>query len=330
MRDREPIFERAVGRWRSILHQLGIEVPDRPMKQVPCPICAGETRFRFDDKDGRGTWICNKCGAGNGCDLVMKVLGVDWKGMCQAVERVLPSTVIVMPKRTRGVDPEIYRNLWRSSQPLSGNDPASWYLKARRIDLDTWPSQLRFAPRMTYRHEDGSKTQHPALLAMFLSPDASAFTIYATYLDATGRKANVPIAKRNAHLPVPSGGAVRLAQSAETMGVAPGVETALSAMMMHDIPVWATCNDGNLIKWQPPPTARNLIIFGDHDVSFSGQHAAYSLAYRLRNERQEGAPRFASVEVRIPGISVERDLEGTDWNDLRVAQASPLSREAAD
>ncbi len=36
----------------------------------------GKTRFRFDDKEGRGTWICNHCGAGDGADLAMKVTGM--------------------------------------------------------------------------------------------------------------------------------------------------------------------------------------------------------------------------------------------------------------
>ena len=38
-----------------------------------CPVCGGSDRFRFDDKEGRGTWFCNQCGAGDGLKLVESV-----------------------------------------------------------------------------------------------------------------------------------------------------------------------------------------------------------------------------------------------------------------
>ena len=59
-------------RWEEILLQLGIYLP-RLNKHGPCPCCGGKDRFRFDDKDGRGTWFCNQCGNGDGLDLIAKV-----------------------------------------------------------------------------------------------------------------------------------------------------------------------------------------------------------------------------------------------------------------
>lgn len=328
MLDRTPLHERARGRWPSILASLGIAVPQRPQQHGPCPKCEGTDRFRFDNKDGRGTWICNRCGAGSGVELVKLVKGVEFREAAKLIESVLPDSVLVVPKAKRGVDPEIYRNLWRSAQPLSGSDPASWYLRSRGIELDQWPSQIRYAPRMTYRYPDGRREQHPAMLALYVSPDAGEFTVHATYLDVQGGKARVPEVKRLAPMPVPRGGAVRLAPSAETMGVSTGIETALSAMAMHDLPVWATLNDGNLMKWEPPPTCKHVVIFGDNDRSFSGQLAAFSLAHRLRTMRDDGALRFGTVDVRIPGMECGRDAEDTDWNDLH--RASIQSRDAWD
>lgn len=67
-------------RWRdAILPALGINVPSTKSKHGPCPICGGKDRFRFDDRDGRGTWLCNPdigCGAGDGFSLVQKAK--DW------------------------------------------------------------------------------------------------------------------------------------------------------------------------------------------------------------------------------------------------------------
>lgn len=61
-------------RWQDILPQLGITVPAHH-KHGACPYCGGKDRFRFDDQQGRGTWFCNHCGAGDGLSLVALVHG---------------------------------------------------------------------------------------------------------------------------------------------------------------------------------------------------------------------------------------------------------------
>ncbi|EGM6703827.1 hypothetical protein IIK97_004061 [Salmonella enterica subsp. enterica serovar Nigeria] len=66
---------RTQGRWRDILGQHGILMPPRN-RHGSCPHCGGKDRFRFDDKDGRGTWYCNQCGTGDGVDLLCKCLGI--------------------------------------------------------------------------------------------------------------------------------------------------------------------------------------------------------------------------------------------------------------
>ncbi len=64
----------ARGHWPRILPALGVKVIKN--RHMPCPVCQGTDRFRFDDIDGRGTWICNQCGAGDGMDLVKKALSI--------------------------------------------------------------------------------------------------------------------------------------------------------------------------------------------------------------------------------------------------------------
>lgn len=64
---------KANGQWQSILSNLGAEVPLNT--HTACPHCGGKDRFRFDDKDGNGTFICSQCGSGDGLDLVQRVLG---------------------------------------------------------------------------------------------------------------------------------------------------------------------------------------------------------------------------------------------------------------
>lgn len=53
-----------------IFPAVGIKLHGNGKKHQPCPLCGGTDRFRCDDKDGTGSWICNQCGAGTGYTLV--------------------------------------------------------------------------------------------------------------------------------------------------------------------------------------------------------------------------------------------------------------------
>lgn len=78
----------AKGRWPDVLAMLSIKVPASPRAQVPCPACGGKDRFRFDD-DGRGAHFCNVCGAGDGLELVKKVMQCDISSAAQMVADAL-------------------------------------------------------------------------------------------------------------------------------------------------------------------------------------------------------------------------------------------------
>ena len=77
------VVKAAEGLWPDILRRLVIDV--LPVGQGgPCPACGGDDRFTFDDKGGRGTFICRKCPdetdaynmAGDGVELVRRVASV--------------------------------------------------------------------------------------------------------------------------------------------------------------------------------------------------------------------------------------------------------------
>src|SRR5438270_7645368 len=81
--------ERARGRWREILPLLGIETRFLQNKHGPVPLCGGKDRFRFDDRDGAGSYYCNQCGAGAGLVLVRKLHGWDFKTACDEIDRIV-------------------------------------------------------------------------------------------------------------------------------------------------------------------------------------------------------------------------------------------------
>lgn len=78
--DTNSIREAAKGKWRQILAGLGIDVPGSPKQHGPCPACGGKDRFRFDDKEDRGTWFCNQCNPrhGDGFALIQNVFSCDF------------------------------------------------------------------------------------------------------------------------------------------------------------------------------------------------------------------------------------------------------------
>ena len=82
------VAEAAQGKWPVILQMLRIDLPENG-RHGPCPKCGGKDRFRLDDLDGRGTWICSQCGNGDGLDLVKLVTGYSVRKAAQEVAQVL-------------------------------------------------------------------------------------------------------------------------------------------------------------------------------------------------------------------------------------------------
>jgi putative DNA primase/helicase len=113
------------------------------------------------------------------------------------------------------------------------------------------------------------------------------------------------------------GSAVRLAPVGAdgVLGVAEGIETALSASLIHAMPVWSCMSESNLSQFVPPPGVRKLVVFGDNDPNFVGQAAAYALARRV------------STQLKIDA-AVEIPRRGKDWND-ELSEMAISDKEAA-
>jgi putative DNA primase/helicase len=85
------------GRWPDLLAGLAGLTPEQLTdKHQPCPCCGGADRYRFDDKDGSGSWFCNQCGGrdgagggGTGIDLLMRVTGWQYAEACRHIEQRL-------------------------------------------------------------------------------------------------------------------------------------------------------------------------------------------------------------------------------------------------
>lgn len=275
--DVESLTEEARGRWYGIFRHFGIEVGDG--KHTACPICGpgnNSHRFRFDDKDGSGSWICNQCGAGKGLTLLIKALNIDFVTACKELEKVVGKVEKHDVKPEKKASPERLREMFKASKPIENGDPVVWYLNKRGIVA--FPTTLRYG--RTWEYE--TKQDQDAMLAVFSRADGEAVTIHRTFVKdgdkldiESPRKVMPPLKKM-------TGGAVRLYPQAEEMGIAEGIETAMSASILYEMPVWAATSAVLLENWEPPPGIKRLWIFGDNDEeTWTGHKSAYTLANRL-------------------------------------------------
>lgn len=301
MGDRLDVRSAAQGRWRSILSTLGMDDKTLSGKHCACPMCGGRDRFRFDDRDGRGTYFCSGCGAGDGVRLAMGITGQDFKATAEQIERLagVVQPTASKPERTDDEKLAALRRVWQGSKPIHRGDEAEQYLLGRGLRLHDLPESLRLHPGLRYRDDDHQGV-YPAMLGVVTGPDGRAVSLHRTYL-TEGRKAPVTTPKKlMAGLPIP-GAAIRLTAVSQVLGIAEGIETALAAFELFEVPTWSCVSAQGIESFEPPAGIREVIVFADNDENFAGQKAAFAAAHRLKLKGFE-------VEVCIPP-------ESGDWLD---------------
>jgi putative DNA primase/helicase len=252
-------------------------------QRIACPRCS---KLERDDALGvnveSGTFHCFRCG---------------WAGRVQPVAMVNR----VPPQRTRVDDPGCaekkrrrLRRIYKESLALTdiGAEPVRQYLRTRGLGdvLRTPPLSLRAHPGLVYWDGAQSLGRFPAMLALLSNAVGVVTTIHATYLrhDGTG-KASVPKPKKILGVPMrggTKGGAIRLHDlHAGVLGVAEGIENALSLHLLCRIPTWASYCCGNLQHIRLPDELEELHIAVDIDESHAGQNAAHALARTLERSR---------------------------------------------
>lgn len=301
-----PVREAARGKWKGILSALGVESRYLTGKNVPCPMCGdAKPRFRFTDRNADGMWICSNCGAHDGFTLLMMLRGQDFKQVAQDVERVLgvtptdPKKPIASLAENRGA----MRALWESARSIMDDDPVGIYLR-RRTGVTAYPRVLRVV-------RDAIWTRGmPAMVAKVVDHDGRGVQVHRTFLTEDGLKAPIDSPRKMMPGETPYGYSVRLFDISDHLGIAEGIETALSAASLFGVPCWAALNAGNLEAWKPPAGVTRVTIFGDADYKYAGQASAFILARRLALAKFD-------VEVEIP------PSKGLDWNEVHERQMEP-------
>ena len=201
---------------------------------------------------------------------------------------------------------EFARELWDRSDRIGGT-VAEAYLVFRGIKpLWGWPDTLGYLPRL--KHGPSGKV-FPALIAAVTDGAGQVLAVQRTWLAADGQgKAPVDSAKMT--IGPMRDGAVRLGRPLTALGLAEGVETALSARQIYQIPTWATLSANRLDKVKIPEGVQSITIFADHGRV--GMECAMNAAdvYEAKG---------LTVEVMPPAVHFGD--EAKDFNDALRARA---------
>ena len=150
------------------------------------------------------------------------------------------------------------RALWEAAEPIAGT-LGEVYLRTRGV-VGRLPPSLRFVARLEHNFR---LTAHPALIAAVQDGEGAVTAIQRIWLSDDGR-AKAALDPAKAGLGPMRDGAVRLDPPAAVLGLAEGVETALSARQLYTLPVWATLGASRLKSVRLPDVCRSVVIFADN------------------------------------------------------------------
>ncbi|EPG7944794.1 primase-helicase zinc-binding domain-containing protein [Enterobacter hormaechei] len=297
--------KQACGHWPRILPALGVKVMKN--RHQACPVCGGSDRFRFDDKEGRGTWLCNQCGAGDGLKLVEKVFGVKPSEAAQKVSAVtgnLPpvakeviATAEAETEADRKAAVSLAVRLMEKTRTASGNA----YLTRKGF-----PD--RECPVLSVMHKTGGVT--------FRAGD-----VVVPLYDDTGALVNLQLISSDGLKRTLKGGAVKGAchtiegkkQAGKRLWIAEGYATALTVHHLTGETVMVALSSVNLLSLaslvrQKYPACQ-IVLAADRDLSGDGQSKAAAAA-----DACEGV-------VALPPVF-------GDWNDAFMQHGEEASRKA--
>jgi len=298
----QPTRDVARGKWRGILMELGVPSAALTGKHGSCPLCGGTDRFRWDNKEGSGSYICSGCGAGDGMKLAMEYTGREFRDVAAQIDRLVGNIKpeAIQPQMSDAKRRDYLRDVYRATTRAAPGDLVHRYLEARGVGELVYPDVLRFAPKLA----DGDGGLRPCMVAMVSGPDGKPVTMHRTFLAPDGSgKAEMASPRKIMPGELPDGACVRLGEYVPggPLGVAEGIETALSASALWDMPVWATISTAMMKRWAAPEGCEEIAVFADNDEKFGGLAAAYALAHRLA---------CAGLHV-----TVHAPPEPGDWND---------------
>lgn len=299
----------AADRWPSVLASLHINVSDSPRKHTACPACGGKDRFRFDD-GGRGSFICNQCGAGDGLDLIRKV------NKCDTTEAArMAADVLGIDYRVDERNEEVAR---QRREQMEAERQQRKQVRQQQAAMDAEQRRQAFARQYDELHQEAVQAESEYLtgkglqgftflvlstgdLLLPLVDDTGTVTAAQTITPQGEKRLLSGSAKRGAYH------AVNAADAPQSVLIAEGLATALSVYLMRPEALTVCAIDaGNLqpvaeAMHQRYPNAQ-IIIAADNDIKPGEPNTGKDAA--------EKAAKTVYGWVALPPSE-----EKADWND---------------
>lgn len=141
-----------------------------------------------------------------------------------------------------------------------------------------------------------------------VTDETGLVAVHRTFLSGDGQSLSSRQPARAALGPLGTG-LVRLHSVSDRLGLAEGIETALSATQLFGVPCWATLGAERFKRIALPNSVAEIVLFLDHDAA--GQQAEAVARERFRDRQ---------IEARYP------TQPGGDWNDvLRARQQGRIT-----
>ncbi|MFQ1862983.1 DUF927 domain-containing protein [Aeromonas veronii] len=310
----------ACGHWPELLAAVGIDTPSRG-KHGPCPACGGKDRFRLDDKGGRGTWICNQCGSGDGLDLVCRVLSTTPKA---AAELLAP----LVGLSAGGLDPVELERIHQQQQARAEQE-------RKRSEQQRQKAARRAADIMAdtgqgespYLERKGFGSHLSAVNRTLIREGGENFpagSLVVALTDEGGALVNVQLIRADGSKRYLAGGqkagAYHRIEGGALVAVVEGYATGLSVHLAIGATTYCAMDAGNLhavaaIARRQNPEAR-ILLCGDHDIDEeTGERN------KVTKRQTEQAAAACGGMVALPPVA-------GDWNDYHQAHGLTATREA--
>lgn len=210
---------------------------------------------------------CFGCDAhGSVIDFIMAYDRVDFLEACRRITGNIVTPQVAPPvmskaeiEKEKAAKQSNAVSLWNASVPARGT-LAERYLQARGIALPP-PASLRFHAGVWHAE---ARTYGPCMVGAVQGANGNIIAVHRTWLkrDGSGKADYTPAKKAMGPW---SGGHIRLAKRAPVLGIAEGIETALSVMTaIPELPCWSAMSLGNLGA-PVPDEVNEVIICADND-----------------------------------------------------------------
>ncbi|MER0329315.1 primase-helicase zinc-binding domain-containing protein [Aeromonas veronii] len=312
----------AVGLWPDLLAGLGLHIP-RHGKHGPCPACGGKDRFRLDDKEGRGTFICSQCGAGDGLDLVCRVMS---KSPMEAAELIAPMVGLA----AGGLDPVERGRIHQQQQAKVKEETRKredGHRKAAARACRIMNAHSRGCGS-AYLSRKGFAEHQSAISGTKETINGEVFpvgSVIVPLLDGAGNLVNVELIRNEDGLKHTLGGGRKAGvyhriDGGGLVAVVEGYATGLSVQQATGATVYCAMSANNLMNVAEIARSQNpdaeIIICGDHDLdNATGQ----------RNDSTKHQTEQAALAVGGRAIFPP---EAGDWNDYHQAHGLSKTQEA--